>query len=558
MGGANIQRENRRVKRNGLVVCLAVCFLGSLVFAYRLWSWVLNFDPGFSFNHAPVPSGPPLTRGVTLLLVDGLRLDASRRMPVLNGLRSRGADVEAYAGTPSFSRPGRATVAVGAFPWVHGVTTNRQKRSLALDNIIRRVGAMGGTCRIAGSKIWGSLFDADIAKCGAYRLGESKEGPGAFERQIGDVRASQQAGFEFVLAQPSSLRILDIVSTDFAAHEYGGASRQYADEVARTDAVLAELVKRLDLENETLVVTADHGHKDEGGHGGEEAPVLAIPIVMVGAGIQPASLASATQADIAPTIAALLGTGLPAGSHGRPIESILLGDDAKKAMVKGASLMQKEAFDRAVSERLGHPSVGASPRSAEDAVQEYRTADRSSRRPVATLGGVLVGLLFGLLVRANRPDRFAVGAGLLAGLVVFAASLAGPSFLRLPSLSFSAINYDENLIPFFRWIMTLAATGTLIATLTSIVVAWVRREPGRSSEPEAQAGATGLLLSAILAIAIFNEWYRNGLLLSETLPGPDQMVRGFAIALSLAASSLVTLSILGFFRLRSRSQIPQS
>ena len=152
----------------GLVVALA----SATLFATKMWSWVLHFDPGFAFTHQAVPTGAPLSSGVTILLVDGLRLDGSKTMPALNALRARGASIDAVVGTPSFSRPGRATIAVGAPPAIHGVTTNRQKRAISLDNLIRRVGEAGGTCRVAGSKIWSGLFAADIARCGVYQRSE--------------------------------------------------------------------------------------------------------------------------------------------------------------------------------------------------------------------------------------------------------------------------------------------------------------------------------------------------------------------------------------------------
>lgn len=230
----------RLVNRLFLVGGLAACACGSAVFASRMWDWALHFDPGFTFGQAPIASGSASSGGVTILLVDGLRLDASRRLTTLNSLRARGADIEAQVGTPSFSRPGRATIAVGAPPAIHGVTTNRQKRAIPLDNILRRVGEMGGRCRVACSKIWPGLFGRDIERCGVYREGEGKEGPGAFVRQVGEVRAGQEAGIAFVLQEPAMLRIAEIISTDFAAHEYGGTSPEYLAEVQRADALLAE------------------------------------------------------------------------------------------------------------------------------------------------------------------------------------------------------------------------------------------------------------------------------------------------------------------------------
>ncbi len=532
------------MKRTGVVVGLMVCAAASIAFASGLWSWVLGFDPGFAFIHQPVPTGSPLSSSVTILLVDGLRLDASRRMPTLNALRGQGADVEAQVGTPSFSRPGRATVAVGAPPAIHGVTTNRQKRAVPLDNIIRRVGALGGTCRIAGSKIWSGLFGADIARCGEYRADEAKEGPGAFVRQVPSVRASQEAGVAFVLAQPAMLRIADIISTDFAAHEYGGTSPEYFAEVQRADALLAGMVKTLDLTRETLVVTADHGHRDAGGHGGEEAEVLAVPIVLVGAGIKPATTARASQADIAPTVAALLGAALPTASSGRPIESVMVLEESRRAFLNGATELQREGFDRAVGERLGITAD----RGGNTDFTSLAFAQRNDRKDRSL--PILVLLIVGIpsiVLMAVHFSR-ASGIGLWTGAMACVLALVGPIGRRIPTLSFSAINYDEMLLPFFQQIMTLSAVTTLVAALTAAAAGYVSRRRSPAQSRIDTVGAIGLILSSALAVATTCWWWNFDLLAPFTLPGPDRLVQAFSLTLATLAASLATLVLMAALR----------
>ena len=528
------------MKRIGLVAGLLLCAFGSAAFASRMWEWVLNFDPGFEFKHVPVSTGSPLSKGVTILLVDGLRLDASRAMPTLDVLRTRGADIEAQVGTPSFSRPGRATVAVGAFPAIHGVTTNRQKRAIPLDNIIRRVGAVGGTCRVAGSKIWSSLFGRDIERCGVYREGEGKEGPGAFVRQVGEVRASQEAGVAFVLEKPSTLRIADIISTDFAAHEYGGTSAEYHAEVQRADALLAQLVRGLDLAKETLVVTADHGHRDEGGHGGEEANVLAIPIVMVGAGIRPGVVAKASQADIAPTVAALLGASLPTASSGRPLESILALDESRSASLASAAAEQRAGFERAVGERLGmivHPGERTDWASR---ILAHREADKKRRLPFFILLAVLISALALAAVHVSR----ARGSALVVGSAALIACLLGPFGASIPAMSFSSINYDEMLIPFFIRILTLAAIACLSAALIAVGAGHVFRRSPAPDSPFDRAGSMGLMLSGALLVVTAGWWWEFDLLSPLTLPGPDRLVQAFSLTLATLSASVTTLVLL--------------
>jgi hypothetical protein len=537
-------RQDPVVSGKGLVLGLASLAVASIGFSSVLWSWVLDFDPGFVFGEEVVPTGSPLSSRVTILLVDGLRLDASRRMPTLNGLRGRGADIEAQVGTPSFSRPGRATVALGAPPAIHGVTTNRQKRAVTLDNLIRRVGAQGGTCRLAGSAIWSSLFSRDIARCGLYRTGEAKEGPGAFVRQVPSVRAAQANGIEFILEEPSTLRIADIISPDFAAHEYGGASSEYQAEVSRADAMLAGLVKRLDLAVETLVVTSDHGHRDAGGHGGEEPEVLAIPVVMAGAGIRPASRDTALLTDIAPTVAALLGTALPNASSGRPILSVLRANEEKLALVKAASSTQQSRFDKAVGDRLGIATDRAGNSDWPALVRAKRRAEEGRRAPAALLLAALV------LAGTIMALRFAQPAapGRMAGVLALGLAVIGSLGARLPPMSFSAINYDEMLIPFFGRVMTLVALTTVGMIGAALLMARLSRQPGHDHSARSLAGSVGLLVAAAFTLAVIGWWWRYDLLSASTLPGPDALVQAYALTLSIASASLTTLAMMGVLR----------
>jgi len=530
---------------------LVVVFLASVVFAARMWSSVLHFDPAFAFSHQAIPTGAPLSQGVTLLLVDGLRLDASRRMPTLNALRVRGAAIDAVVGTPSFSRPGRATIAVGAPPAIHGVTTNRQKRVIPLDNVIRRVGAAGGTCRIAGSKIWSGLFAEDIGRCGVYLEGEGKEGPGMFVQQVPALRAAQEKGIAFVLAQPAMLRIADIISTDYAAHEYGGASPEYQDELQRVDGLIASIESRLDLTRETFVITADHGHRDQGGHGGEEAEVLAIPIVMVGAGIRPAVTIDAHQADVAPTLAALLGIALPTASSGRPIEAVLLADDSKLAMIKGASAMQQEAFETAIDGRLGGVGVHGGSSAWGDLMFAFRHDLKRTREMVAAF--VLVSMV-GFLVVALKtagPDA----RGLMAGVTGLVLALVAGVAARIPTMSFSAINYDEMLLPFFVRVMVLAAV-TALASITGALLAGRFLSKTPDVTPVGAAGAIGLGLATALAAPLIMSWAWNLLLHPIVLPGPGPLVAAYALTLSIISVSLTTLIVVTvlFTVERGRSQ----
>src|SRR5262245_32075501 len=67
---------------------------------------------------APQPA-TPTAEGATIVIVDGLRVDASRKMRTLERLRERGTDATVRVDFPSFSRVGYAGILTGASPRVH-------------------------------------------------------------------------------------------------------------------------------------------------------------------------------------------------------------------------------------------------------------------------------------------------------------------------------------------------------------------------------------------------------------------------------------------------------
>ncbi len=63
-----------------------------------------------------------------------------------------------------------------------------------------------------------------------------------------------------------------------------------------------------------MIITSDHGHTDEGGHGGLEKEVVEVKAIFAGKGVAAGkTLQDCTQLDLAPTIAAVLG--LPFSGH---------------------------------------------------------------------------------------------------------------------------------------------------------------------------------------------------------------------------------------------------
>jgi len=246
-------------------------------------------------SRAPRGQGPAAR--VVWVLVDGLRLDASREMPVLNRLRAGGVDVVARAEFPTFSGPNFVAQASGIEPAASGVRSNGYPGEVALDSVFRRAKMAGlGTAVLitdpAPSRTYASWIDATVV------ANPDPQPP------------------------PAQLVFMHIGYVDRAGHSFGAASTQYRDAVARADEAIGRVAGRLDPAREALVITSDHGHLDEGGHGGTERSVVRIPIVVWGAGVVHGRRAGRGR-DVGPTIASLLGIGPLSHATGRPL---VLGD----------------------------------------------------------------------------------------------------------------------------------------------------------------------------------------------------------------------------------------
>jgi len=115
--------------------------------AYAAWSYENELKvrkPPVLDVRAPRASrshGPPAR--VIWVMIDGLRLDASREMPVLNRLRAEGEDVSARAEFPTYSGPNFVAQASGIEPAASGVLSNGYPGEVALDSVFRRAKLAG-------------------------------------------------------------------------------------------------------------------------------------------------------------------------------------------------------------------------------------------------------------------------------------------------------------------------------------------------------------------------------------------------------------------------------
>ncbi|MFT3696355.1 MAG: alkaline phosphatase family protein [Kofleriaceae bacterium] len=309
----------------------------------------------------PDPKTPRYSRRVFLVIVDGLRLDKSYELPFLDELRRRGVDTEAQSHYPTWSRPNYVSILTGVPPVASGVRTNHHSTPVELDSLMDRAKAAGlKTAFATDYDALPKLFLRKIDPNAVFNVDDEEDeididamerplSPAAirapdanFASPFDDARyAPWPGGFSeagaAVAQGDAELVVLLVGAVDAAGHAKGGASPDYRTAAELVDHALARALGHVDLTQDTIIVTADHGHTNRGGHGGVEPEVLAVPLIAAGAGIKVGANADdAHLIDIAPTVATLLGIPAPGHGLGHTLSEILQIDpsvrDARKTV----------------------------------------------------------------------------------------------------------------------------------------------------------------------------------------------------------------------------------
>lgn len=484
--------------RVGKILLLVLVLLILAVIGYQAqnlamigWDSVVEYQTPYLTDLPRGNAAEPLARRVILVLVDGLRLDASRNMPRLNELRQRGADLSVRVGQPSLSYPSWTVIVSGVWQEVSGVTTNWYEGEVRVDTIFKAARDAGMPAVVVGGGGWKKLYGSHLTEFVKVPGPEDENAPPEAWAQMDSdsYRLSTQALDNY----PEGLILVYFGGTDELAHLYGGISSQYLDEVQRVDGYIGLLAERLDPEKDVLIVTADHGHVDAGGHGGWEQSVLHVPLVMVGKAIRPGAYTERLQADIAPTIAALLGIPIPVHAQGRPLVEMLEASAEAKGRIGLNAGLQLVGFYDAYAQTLGvRPFAGdvltryreRLARGEEGAVSgmwEEITAraqaarakrfwrERLLRLPIA-LGIALVPLLYLLLFR-RRLRQLLIPLGFALLYFVFYNALF---FGRGYTWSLSAFNSEAQIKAFFNERLLDAALSFVVAGLLLALISWKR------------------------------------------------------------------------------------
>jgi len=300
----------------------------------------------------------PVSHRVVVVVVDGLRDDTSRQLPTFQALRRQGADLTAWSGLPSLSWPGYTVLGTGAYPDLSGVASNWYEGEVRVDSLFARALAAGRPPALAAMQGWDDLYGPWVPYIYAAPWSASGHDPEAMAWTTDAIGAEAR---RMLQETDAALLYIHFGETDEAGHAYGGESPEYLAAALHADAQIAALVELLDWSEDTLILTADHGMsgrqgaliKIGGGHGGAETVVRRVPLVVVGRGVAPGVYPESGQADIVPTVAALLGLSIPAQNQGRTRLDLLVLSPEQRAAAALALAEQQQALYEAYLRVLG-------------------------------------------------------------------------------------------------------------------------------------------------------------------------------------------------------------
>jgi len=502
---------------------LAVLGFGGQRIMQRSWDGMVAYQTPYA---APLPAGQggePLTDQVVIVLQDGLRLDTSMELEAWNELRAQGADLTVRVGQPSLSIPSFTVVNTGTYQEKSGVVTNWYEGPIPpVDSIYCQAQAAG-------------LTTAMVQEAGGPKLFETcLDSPIFPEIPKDDRKAADEIILEqslLALQEEPNLLWIHFSGSDWSGHHYGGASEEYRQYAREIDARIAEIAAAMDLSSSVLIVNSDHGQIDTGGHGGWEEEVVVAPLVIVGEGIKPGSYGEVEQARIAPTVATLLGTAMPAHNQGQPLFELLdMPADAEAQRAVDVARQHSLFYAQYLGEVGANAYAGTELTEAEQALSQgdYETAyeraaefstairnhadsardsrlwrERLGRLPIALLILVIPALYLGFYPK--KRDLVVP----LTGAAVYFVLYNGYFFIRGFTWSLSVFN-EEYLIPGF--LQQRIIEGAVCLLIGAVVVGVLMR--GRTILDTAMAAVNmsflvglGLLLQVDLFYWIYGlEW----------------------------------------------------
>lgn len=539
---------NKNIKLIGSLVGLLLVAGIAIIWAMKLMDSAQGYRSPLAYT-PPQPGerlGTPLTQRMVVILVDALRYDTSINaevMPQLNVLRNEGASAVMHSQPPSFSAPGYATILMGAWPEINdsqifNPPDDASTWVFTQDNIFSAAHRAGLKTAFSGH-VWFEYMLADSnVTTGFYTHGYD---------EAADVEV--EATVLPWLSQDYQLILIHLDQVDYAGHYQGGPRNPNWDAAAtRADTMIGEIVSQLDLTHDTVLVISDHGQISRGGHGGPEAITLVEPFVLSGAGVIPGEYGNVNLTDVAPTLAALLGTNIPASSEGQVLSNMLTLSASQVDGINNASRSQEKTLFSAYAN-----AVGASANKSIDTFSDFRDAMQQVRAEQLTGGliwrsilAVLLIVFLGVLLFRNRGKEFIwIISGAILDILLF-----NLVYVFIGGKTYSTSSFNEGAIYLIIFNALLAAGALIVAWLFTMLASKAfKKGPGISVRIVLRFLWCILFL---LAIPIFVSFAINGFVVTWSLPEWHTLFLGLLSLIQILILGVLGLLLVGISALAAK------
>ena len=290
------------------------------------------------------------------------------------------------------------------------------------------------------------------------------------------------------------------------------------------------------------MIVSDHGQIDAGGHGGPESINLLEPFVLAGAGVRPGNYGDVQMVDVAPTLAAMLGTNLPASAQGQARAEMLNLPAATASNLPGATAAQQSQLLQTYAKATGEsvlipqgPDISAYQAALNSAHDARQTRERLLRGALALL--IFLPPLFLILRHRRRKTVLWFVGGALIYATLFNLRYA---VLDGKSYSLSSVTGATDLILY-----------TAVTSAIALVIAWLVTSFGlgifhQQPLPAARA-AQGLVSMTIylMLIPLLVHFAWNGAVVTWTLPEMWTAFIGLISMIQILILSALGLVLMG-------------
>jgi len=273
----------------------------------------------------------PQTSKILLVILDGLPayvMEDPEYMPRIASWDQHGAVMEVQTGEMTLTGPCVKELSTGLHSAPIDAVLNWEISYDGVDDPFHYAEAAGLDVGFTGFYVWTNLFP-----------GEQFEHRTIYDKGFNDVYESDNKTLdivhEWISGDSPDVMIAHLGGSDHAGHIWGVNSVEYKNKMNILDSQL-DAIHQAIPNDWTLMITADHGMTEEGGHAistGEDA--MRVYLLGTGSAFTPGSTASITQRDISSLFIVLLDLPFPVSADARfPLDTLNLSVESKFSLWK--------------------------------------------------------------------------------------------------------------------------------------------------------------------------------------------------------------------------------